>query len=203
MFRSRLRAGARPHLGRLRRLQSSPSTRRTFLGQSDAFGYEYSRHPVRFIGPTLSTIGAIGTIYFTCAAYDVYRDVQEYRNENRRILTFDDIEVGKAARLRRGISFDTYFGRGPIVASSPSTIWKNLGGPSKVITGITLANVAVMGIAKMPSPAAQQWWISLAHTPAYPWFRYRQLFTHMFGVCIFQGSSRYIDPLFYLPLTPE
>lgn len=182
MFCSRLRAGARLHLGRLGQFHSSPSTRRTFLGQTNAFGYEYSQHPVRAIGPTIFTIGAIGTVYFTCAAYDVYQDVQEYRNESRRILAFEDIEVGKAARLRRGIGFDTYFGRGPIVASSPSTIWENLGGPSKTITGITLANVAVMGISKMPSPAAQQWWLSLAHTPGYPWFRYRQMFTHMFGV---------------------
>lgn len=182
MFCSRLRAAARPHFGRLRPAKSSPSARRTFLGQSSAFGYEYSQHPVRAIGPVIWTVGAIGTVYYTCAAYDVYQDVREHKNEGRRIVNFDDIEVGKAARQRRGIDLDTYFGRGPIVASSPSSIWENLGGPSKAITGLTLANIAVMGISKMPSPAAQQWWLSLAHTPGYPWFKYRQMFTHMFGV---------------------
>lgn len=182
MFCSRLRA--RPHLGRLRPVQTSQAARRSFIGQQNAFGYEYSQHPVRVIGPTIWTVGAIGTIYFTCAAYDVYQDVKELRDENRRILTFDDIELGKNARLGRGIGFDAYFGRGPIVAASPSTIWEDLSGPSKTITGITLANIAVLGVSKMPSPAAQQWWASLAHTPGYPWFRYKQLFTHMFGVGI-------------------
>lgn len=196
MFCFRLRA--RPHLGRLRQTQPSYSSRRSFIGGSNGFGYEYSQHPVRVVGPTIWAVTAIGTIYFTCAAYDVYQDVKEFKHESRRNLTFDDIEGGNARALRRDIGFDAYFGRGPIVAGSPSTVWDGLDGPSKAITGLTLANIAVFGISKMPSPAAQQWWFNLAHTPGFPWFRNRQLFTHMFGVSTF--LKLHVQSLMYLSL---
>ncbi|KUI53202.1 Presenilins-associated rhomboid-like protein, mitochondrial [Cytospora mali] len=176
MFCSRLRV--RPHLGRLKQ---SHSTRRSFIGQSNTYGYEVSAHPVRVIGPTIWSVATIGTIYFTCAAYDVYQDAKEFKTGGRRDLTFDDIEVGKTRRLRRDAANDAYLGRGPIIISSPGTVWDNLSGPSRMITGLSLANVAVWGISKLPSPAAQQWWFSLAHTPGYPWYKNRQLFTHMFG----------------------
>lgn len=180
MFCARLRA--RPCLGRLRQTKPSPSARRFFNRQSNDFGYEYSQHPVRVVSPTVWTVATIGTIYFTCAAYDVYQDVKEYRSESRSDLTFDDIESGRKARLRRDIVLDAHFGRGPIVAGSPGALWDSLSGPSKVVVGIALANIAVVGVSKAPSPAARQWWFNLAHTPGYPWYKNRQLFTHMFGV---------------------
>lgn len=182
MFRSSLKA--RPCLGRLRQTQSAHSARRNFIGQSDASSYVYSQHPVRVISPTIWTVAAIGTIYITCAAYDVYQDAKEYGKESRHDLTFDDVEVGRARRRRRDRAKNAQFGGGPIVITSPSAMWDNLSGASQVITGLTLTNVAVWGVSRIPAPAAQQWWLSLAHTPGYPWFKNRQLFTHMFGVSI-------------------
>lgn len=191
MFCSRLRA--RPFLGRLRQTKPACATRRSFNGQSNQSGYEYSQHPVRVIGPTIWSAAAIGTIYFTCAAYDVYQDFKMFPSDMRNELTSDDFEIAEKFRLAQDVARNAYFSRGPFVAGSPSVVWDGLGGSTKVIAGIALANTAIMGASKLPWPAAQQWWFSLAHTPGYPWFKNRQLFTHMFGVGTFEKSFRKIS----------
>lgn len=125
---------------------------------------------------------AVGTIYFTCAAYDVWQDIRKFREEDRRNLTFEKLETEHARQWRRKSVSQSIINPGPIVAGSPKSFWDNLSGPSKIMAGMTLVNVGFFGLSKMPSTTAQTAWARLGHTPASPWFRNSQLFTSMFAV---------------------
>lgn len=186
MFASRLTAAAaaraRPQLRRtLRPAAPHPSSagRRSFANN---LGYDYSQNPVPVIGPLIWAATAVGTIYFTCAAYDVWQDIRGFRDEDRRGLTFDKLEAEHAKTWRRKAVSQSIITPGPIVAGSPRSVWENLSGPSKIMAGMTLVNVGFLGLSRAPSTAAQTWWASLGHTPASPWFRHSQLFTSMFAV---------------------
>lgn len=199
MLTSRLRPAAatrvRPPLRRIPRPPAAPhhpscSARRSFAN----VGNDYSQNPVPVIRPFVWAAAAVGTIYFTCAAFDVWQDLRTFREEDRRSLTFEKLETEHARQWRRRSVSQSIFTPGPIVAGSPRSVWDNLSGPSKIMAGMTLVNVGFLGLSKMPSPAAQTAWARLGHTPALPWFRNSQLFTSMFAV-----SS---DPLsgFYGPM---
>lgn len=175
-------ARARPRLRRtLRPAAPHPApARRSFANN---LGYDYSQNPVPVIRPFIWAATAVGTIYFTCAALDVWQDVRRFREEDRRSLTFDQLETEHARQWRRKAVSQSIFTPGPIVAGSPRSVWDNLSGPSKIMAGMALANVGFLGLSRMPSTAAQTWWARLGHTPALPWFRNSQLFTSMFAVC--------------------
>lgn len=177
------RAGARPALRRTLRPAASPpphsaGARRSYTNVA----YDYSQNPVPFIGPVIWAATAVGTIYFTCAAYDVWQDIKTFRKEDRSGLTFDKVETEHARQWRRKSVSENIFTPGPIAAGSPRSVWDNLSGPSKIMAGMTLVNLGFVGLSKAPSSAAQMWWASLGHTPALPWYRNSQLFTSMFAV---------------------
>lgn len=191
MLTSRLRPAAaaaaatrvRPSLRRTLRPPAAPhhpscSARRSFAN----VGNDYSQNPVPVIRPFVWAAAAVGTIYFTCAAFDVWQDLRTFREEDRRSLTFEKLETEHARQWRRKSVSQSIFTPGPIVAGSPRSVWDNLSGPSKIMAGMTLVNVGFLGLSKMPSPAAQTAWARLGHTPALPWFRNSQLFTSMFAV---------------------
>lgn len=191
MLSSRLTSAAaaaatrvRPPLRRTLRPPAAPhhhpscSARRSFAN----VGNDYSQNPVPVIRPFVWAAAAVGTIYFTCAAFDVWQDLRTFREEDRRSLTFEKLETEHARQWRRKSVSQSIITPGPIVAGSPRSVWDNLSGPSKIMAGMTLVNVGFLGLSRMPSPAAQSWWASLGHTPASPWFRNSQLFTSMFAV---------------------
>ncbi|KAG8163826.1 hypothetical protein KVR01_005744 [Diaporthe batatas] len=180
---ARARAGARPGLRRaLRRpAVSTPHPAGARRSYNTAGGYDYSQNPVPLIRPVIWAATAVGTIYFTCAAYDVWQDIKSFREEDRRGLTFDQLETEHARRWRRRTVSENIFTPGPIAAGSPSSVWDNLSGPSKIMAGMTLVNAGFVGLSKAPSTAAQGWWASLGHTPALPWYSNSQLFTSMFA----------------------
>lgn len=190
-------ARARPRLRRaLRPAAPHPSSaRRPF---SSNIGYDYSQNPVPVIRPIIWAATAVGTIYFTCAAFDVWQDLRRLRDEDRRGITFEKLEREHAKQWRRKAVSQSIFTPGPIVAGSPRSVWDNLSGPSKIMAGMTLVNVGFYGLSRMPSTAAQTWWASLGHTPALPWFRNSQLFTSMFAVSgvLFFSSSGLISVAF-------
>lgn len=173
---------ARPRLRRTPKPAAphpSSSARRSFANN---LGYDYSQNPVPVIRPLIWAATAVGTIYFTCAAFDVWQDIRTFREEDRRSLTFDELETEHAKQWRRKAVSQSIFTPGPIVAGSPRSVWDNLSGPSKIMAGMTLVNVGFLGLSRAPSPTAQKSWASLGHTPASPWFRNSQLFTSMFAV---------------------
>jgi rhomboid-like protein len=208
MLASRLTAAAaraRPRLRRTLRPAKSPphsaTARRSYTNYGQ--GYDYSQNPVPVIGPVIWAVTAVGTIYFTCAAYDVWQDIRRFGEEDRRSLTFDKLEKEHAKQWRRKIVSQDIFTPGPIVAGSPGSVWDNLSGPSKIMAGMTLVNVGFVGLSKAPSTAARTWWASLGHTPASPWFRNSQLFTSMFAVSYPAGGS-FLGPAAVLfPLFPR
>jgi len=194
MLASRLTAAAaraRPRLRRTLRPAKSPphsaTARRSYTNYGQ--GYDYAQNPVPVIGPVIWAVTAVGTIYFTCAAFDVWQDIRRFGEEDRRSLTFDKLEKEHAKQRRRKIVSQDIFTPGPIVAGSPGSVWDNLSGPSKIMAGMTLVNVGFVGLSKAPSTAAKMWWASLGHTPASPWFRNSQLFTSMFAVSYPAGGS--------------
>jgi hypothetical protein len=178
MLASRL--AAIPRLGLRHTLSRPPAaTRRPYTNPA---GYKHSQHPVPVAGPVIWAACAAGTIYFTCAAYDVWQDITSFRKEDRHGLTFDKIQTQHARIWRRRPVSESVFTPGPIVAGSPSSFWDNLSGPTKIMGGLTLVNLGFFGLSKAPSRAAQLLWASLGHTPALPWYRNPQLFTSMFLV---------------------
>lgn len=186
MLVSRLTAAAaraRPRLRRTLRPAAPPppphsaGARRSYTNVA----YDYSQNPVPFIRPVIWAATAVGTIYFTCAAFDVWQDIRKFREEDRRGLTFEKLQTEHARQWRRKAVSENIFTPGPIVAGSPRSVWDNLSGPSKIMAGMTLVNLGFVGLSKVPSPFAQTWWASLGHTPALPWYRNSQLFTSMFA----------------------
>ncbi|KAK2606765.1 hypothetical protein N8I77_005496 [Diaporthe amygdali] len=181
MFGSRLTVRARPRLCRhLRPAEPHPSgiaRRRSFTNA----GYDYTQNPVPVIRPVIWAVTAVGTIYFTCAAFDVWQDVKKFGKEDRRSLTFDQLEEEHKRQWRRKSLSTSIFTPGPIAAGSPSSFWDNLSGPTKVMAGMTFVNAGFWGLSRMPSQTARIWWAKLGHTPASPWFRNSQLFTAMFA----------------------
>lgn len=140
---------------------------------------------VRILRPAVWSAAAIGTIYFTCAAYDVHQDVKGYRKDQRQALTFEQIENDRASRLRyersRSQGSSSRFGDGPIAVESPRALWDSLSGPGQVMASVFAVNAATLTVAYMPSIAAQRFYLGLGHIPVEGMFRYRQLITSAFG----------------------
>lgn len=175
-------ARARPQLRRtLRPAAPHPASARRSFGNN--LVYDYSLNTVPVIRPLIWAATAVGTIYFTCAAFDVWQDLRKFRDEDRRSsLTFDELEAEHTRQWRRKAVSQSIFTPGPIVAGSPRSVWDNLSGPSKIMAGMTLVNVGFLGLSRAPSTAARTWWTRLGHTPALPWYQNSQLFTSMFAV---------------------
>lgn len=180
MWRSRPRAQLLLLQGHLRRL--GPSDRpSSFSHRYSQDHHNWSQYPVRIVGPTIWGIAAVSTIFFTCAAYDVYQDLRRYNKEKRRTLTFEQLETDKYYRnLRESYSTPVSGNTGSIVATSPSAMWHSLSPPTQVVTAITGINIATMALQRAPSTLAQNWVASFAHIPAQGAFRYSQLLTSAF-----------------------
>lgn len=141
--------------------------------------------PVRIFRPAVWSLAAIGTIYSTCAAYDVHQDVKRYRKDRRQALTFEQIESDRASRLRRekyqSQGSSSRFGDGPIAVESPRALWDSLSGPGQVMASVFAVNAATLTVAYMPSLVAKRFFMGLGHTPVEGMFRYRQLITSAFA----------------------
>lgn len=132
--------------------------------------------PVRVLGPSAWTIMAVGTFYFTCAAYDVYQDVKRYPKDRQRSLDFDTLETDSARRRRRERQHDSELN----LSDGPRAAWDSLGGPQKVIASVTATNAAMLLLERVPAPFMQQSILRLAHTPVDGMFRNSQLLTSAF-----------------------
>ncbi|KAF3765771.1 hypothetical protein M406DRAFT_105962 [Cryphonectria parasitica EP155] len=145
----------------------------------------WSQHPVRIVGPAIWSITAVSTIYFTFAAWDVYQDVKGYSKESRRGLTFDRIEADRLRKLRarrrtqESVSSSPFSG-GPIVVTSPSSVWNSLSGPDQVVASVAAVNLTTLALSRAPSDPARRFVLGLAHTPVEGPFRNRQLLTSSF-----------------------
>lgn len=184
MFCSRLRAQSRVGGARLSRFQRHsfrPSFARNFFHNSGHQQHDWSRTPVRIFRPTIWSISAVTVIYFTCAAYDVYRDVKKYTKDTQRGITFDRLEADRyVRRIREPINAPNFITDSGITAS-PSSMWNNLSGPGQVMTSVAATNVAILAISKSPSVAAQNWVLfKLSHLPVDGAFRNHQLLTSTF-----------------------
>lgn len=141
----------------------------------------WEQYPVRIAGPIVWSIAAIGTIYFSCAAYDVSQDAKRYSKDRRRTLTYEQIENDRAPRqVRTDFLGASSHGGGPIAVGSPRAMWDNLSGPGQVMAGVIGINAATLAMMYTPSAAAQSFVARLAHIPFEGSFRYRQLLTSAF-----------------------
>lgn len=173
----------RPGVGRLGRC---PPVTRTFarnFSENNRSSQELlSLHPVRILGPTLWSVAAICTIYFSCAAFDVYRDAQGYSKDRRPSLTFEQIQADRAGKRARGpASGPSNNINGPFIIASPLDLWYDLSESEKVMASVAGINALTLGITYVPSTVAQNFYLGLAHTPAEGAFRYRQLLTCAFA----------------------
>lgn len=162
-------------LSRFTRTPSTPSLpfKRSYH-QSDP-NYWIANHPVRVAGPIIWSIAAVGTVYFTCAAYDVYQDVKGYPESRRHGVDIKQLEANKARRRPSG---DDGF---PDVSQGIGSAWNSLSGPSKVLAAVTTTNTALLVLQKAPSHAVENWMFThLCHIPAAGAFRYPQLLTSAF-----------------------
>lgn len=185
----------RPRGGRLGRgpHATTPTPTRPSFGSRN-FSQQQQHHPhaqldtqssVRILRPALWSVAAIGTIYFTCAAYDVRQDVKCYRKDQRQTLTFEQIENTRASRLRRerfqAQQGSSRFENGPVALESPRVLWDSMSGPRQVMASVIAINAATLAAVYMPSQAAQRFVLGLGHIPVEGAFRYRQLITSSFA----------------------
>lgn len=155
---------------------SRPSFARSFSqNKADMWRHiDWSSAPVRIVRPAFWSITAISTIYFTCAAYDVYQEAKHHPKDSRRSLDFDQLQAIQAARRRRERRVETDF-------SSPSAAWNSFSGPDRVLTCAAATSAAVQALSSVPSPAPRLWINNhLAHTPMDWHFRGPQLLTSAF-----------------------
>lgn len=168
-------------LVRLHRPSFKASLAHNFSQHSGYRQYDWSQSPVRILRPTIWSVSAVTVIYFTCAAYDVYRDVKGYDKETRSSITFDRLEADRSARRRRQPKNAPEFTAGSVDPLSPSSVWNSLSGPSQVMACVAATNAAVLALSKSPSVAAQEWvLLKLAHIPVDGAFRNHQLLTSTF-----------------------
>lgn len=181
---SHVKLGTRGAWVRLGRPRRHPACRPTFARHFSGSNEEqirWQQYPVRILGPAIWSAAAIGTIFFTCAAFDVYQDAKKYTRDRRRALTFDDIEADRVPRRGRDIFIGPEdFNRGPIAVSSPLDLWYGLSGPGKVVASVVGVNALTLGLYYAPSPLTKRFVVSLAHTPVEGVFKYRQLLTSAF-----------------------
>ncbi|KAJ4424193.1 hypothetical protein N0V82_001059 [Gnomoniopsis sp. IMI 355080] len=175
----------RPRGGRLgwSRNTSRPSTRNFSQHQSASQAFE-AEAPVRILRPTAWSAAAVGTIYLTCAAYEVRQDAKKYSEDRRRTLTFEQIENDRASgRLRENSRSSFDIGNGPIGVDSPRALWDSLNGPAQVMVSMFGINAAALSVLYMPPGNVQRlFWGELAgHVPVEGFFRYRQLLTSTFA----------------------
>lgn len=187
MFCSRLRAGPRVHhhLGFSSRLSSklssTPSSNPSLVRRfSQQWGQEYGIPRVRLIRPAIWSITAASTIYFTCAAYDVYQDLKRYTKDSRRSITFDQMDAERIVRSLQDIGAPPEFSSGPVNFASPSAVWNSLSGPTKAMTSVAITNTAVLALSKTHVSAEIFTVTKLSHTPVEGLFRNSQLLTSAF-----------------------
>lgn len=173
MWRCRMRA--HPLQGAFARLRCSArptSTVRTFSQQGQP-----PLSPVRTIGPVVWSIAAVGTICFTCAAYEVRRDVKNYAEKHRPSLSERDLDRMRNAAIWVD-SESRRQGKGAWNQFMPLPDLQ--GGSGQVLASLVGINLCTL----VPSMASPFWEViltrQLAHIPAEPLFRYHQLLTSAF-----------------------
>lgn len=175
----------RPHCHRLGRCHPTTSSRpfaRNFSENHRSPQELLALHSVRILRPTLWSVGVICTIYFSCAAFDVYQDAKGYSKDKRPSLTFEQIQADRAPkRVHDTASKSTNYARGPRVVFSPLDLWHDLSGAGKVIASVAGINALTLGISYVPSTVTRKFYDSLAHIPAEGAFQYRQLITSTYS----------------------
>lgn len=178
----RLRARPRPRVGRLGKVSSTPSPEPSFTRRfSQQWGGQLNEYPVRLLGPAIWSVTAVGSIYITCAAYDVCQDLRKYTKESRHSITFDQIEADRSVRRVRDEGSASEFNPRSIMPASPSAAWNSLNGPAQVMTSVAITSTAVLALSKAPSVSAQNFVLTrLSHIPVEGAFRNSQLLTSAF-----------------------
>lgn len=133
--------------------------------------YSFILPPVRALGPTLWVFTAAGTIYLSCAAYEVHQDVQEFKKRPLGDVTYnniDDVRTNKGVRQSAAT-----MGFSPMdIFTTP---WSGLNSAEKMLATIGVLNIGVFGACRF-SPSAT---LLFAHIPAST--RNFTLLSSMFG----------------------
>lgn len=185
MFRSGLRA--RPSCLHLRLTSfgatGSRESSRRFTDQTYTRGPDLSEYRrVRIIGPAVWSISVVGTIYFGCAAFDVYQDAKKWAASkgSKGTVTFDEIELARTMSSVRTLYRETSSSNGPFVFSTPWSAWNNLDGPHKLVASVTVLNTGSLLIYKSRFPPLEPWYfVNFTHMPVMP--KNFTLFTSMFA----------------------
>lgn len=170
--------GVAARLSRFKPPSSRPSSStftRSYHQNGSHQQHDWSYNPVRILAPTVWSITAVSTIYFTCAAYDVYQDVRRYPKDRRRSIDFNQLEAdGARRRPRRHDSL-------PDLSEGPVAAWNSLSGPQKVLAGVTATNTALLVLEKVSPEVFLNWVVTrLSHIPVQGSFRNSQLLTSAF-----------------------
>ena len=124
---------------------------------------------MRYLGPTLWALGAVGTFYLGFAAWDVYGDVKAVR-DRRRLgggpVAWEDIQVGKRTAMLRDI-FARQTQEPPSLDDlrSPRALirhWNSLLSSEKLVWGAIGLNAGLYGLSSL-SPKFATYFM---HVPA-------------------------------------
>lgn len=135
--------------------------------------------PVRVVGPVLWSIAAVGTIYFTCAAYEVRRDLKDVPKKWRSLATESAIANRKQGpeRLQRGGLAGILGTDGANPIAGFLNRHGEVGWVFASLVGINLCTLVPSTASPIVESALLR---NLAHFPAEPNFRYHQLLTSAF-----------------------
>lgn len=142
---------------------------------------------VPIIGPVLWSVAAVGTTWFTCAAYEVHRDLnkvtrmESFRESHRPHISERELEMARltiaiqeryppSPKNHRGLD-----GSNPVVAW-----WERQGECGRVVASIIGINLCTLVPSTILPPAKDFLLRNFAHFPAMPDFRSHQLLTSAF-----------------------
>lgn len=150
-------------------------TRRARHSHSDAHQVPQQLPPVRILRPALWCVAAVGTIYFSLAAFEVRRDVKNLTKYSFKgsPSTYDDLAAAKRGNQDRRHGRSRGLG-GPI-SGSPLDMWKGLSDSDKVIVGNIAINTSIWAANSLTRSNP----MFLYHMPAV--HRNFTMFTSMFG----------------------
>ena len=131
----------------------------------------FSYPPVRALGPTLWVFTVSGTIYLSCAAYEVHQDVQEFKKQPLGPVTYNNVDN---QRMTKGIR-QSGATMGFSLMDVFTTPWSMLNSSEKMLTTAGALNIGVFGGCRFAYPAL----LLFAHIPAST--RNFTLFSSMFG----------------------
>lgn len=175
--RSPTTTGAFARLG-VRRLPPRRPSARPF--SHDASHASPELPPVRIVGPVLWSVAAIGTICFTCAAYEVRRDLQKYDPSYRSRATDKDLEVARKMAVypqaRKARESKLWYEEPFESLGDPRRLWETTPDSARALASVAGVNIATQVVSSTLSRISPDLYAfllaNLAHIPAAPPFRY-------------------------------